>query len=245
MGWTKRLKEDIKSFQKRDPAARSGLEVALFYPGFHAVVTHRIAHYLWTSGWRLSARLISGIGRFFHQIEIHPAARIGRRLVIDHGCGLVIGETAQIGDDVTLYQAVTLGGIAPSRNSRQQRRVKRHPTLKNGVIIGSGAQILGPVTVGAHACVGANAVVLENVAASATVVGVPARQIQSSKRDHAQFVAYGTTADCDGLEKTIARLTEDVRHLRSLVEKENGTTPRPKKEHDAAIKETAHSNTNP
>jgi len=193
----KRLQEDIDAFLARDPAARSRLEIALCYPGFHALLFFRASRALWRRRMFLAARFISQFGRLLTGIEIHPGASIGRRLVIDHGSGVVIGETAEIGDDVTLYQGVTLGGIAPSVDSQSQINVKRHPTLKAGVIVGSGAQILGAITVGARARVGANSVVTRDVPPGSTVVGIPAHALAS--RDQAaceRFSPYGTPGGC-------------------------------------------------
>ena len=212
----KSLRDEIDSMMARDPAARSRLEVLLAYPGFHAVLWHRMAHGAWARGWRLAGRLLSNIGRFLTGIEIHPGARIGRRLFIDHGLGVVIGETAEIGDDVTLYHDVTLGGVAPSVDSSAQVGVKRHPTLENGVIIGSGAQILGPVIVGEGARVGANAVVTKDVPAGVTVVGNPARMIMPrDKRATREFMAYGTPTG--ELADPFLRAIEDLRgHVAAL-----------------------------
>jgi serine O-acetyltransferase len=164
------IKGDIQAVVERDPAARSRLEVLLCYPGIHARLIHRLSHLLWHKGWTLTARFLSHIGRWLTGIEIHPAAVIGRRLLIDHGMGVVIGETAVIGDDVTLYQQVTLGGVSLEPG-------KRHPTVEDGVVIGAGAAVLGPFTVGKGARVGANAVVLKDVPAGVSVVGIPARPI--------------------------------------------------------------------
>jgi serine O-acetyltransferase len=172
-GWRARLREDVATARRRDPAARSTAEVVLAYPGLHALWVHRLAHRLWhVPGLRLPARLVSHAGRSLTGIEIHPAATIGRRFFIDHGMGVVIGETAQVGDDVMLYHGVTLGGRSMSRG-------KRHPTLEDGVLVGAGARILGPVTVGAGAQVGANAVVVRDVPPGAIVVGVPGRVRQA------------------------------------------------------------------
>jgi serine O-acetyltransferase len=186
----KSLREDIDSMMARDPAARSRLEVVLAYPSFHAVLWHRLAHAAWVRNWRLLGRVLSHVGRFLTGIEIHPGAKIGKRLFIDHGMGVVIGETAVIGDDVTIYHDVTLGGVMPSVDSAAQVGVKRHPTLENGVIVGSGAQILGAITVGEGARVGANAVVTKDVPAGVTVVGNPARIVVP--KDKREFLAYGT-----------------------------------------------------
>lgn len=162
--------EDIRAIRERDPAARSDLEVLLAYPGLHAVLFHRLSSRLFREGMPLLARLVSHLGRFFTGIEIHPGATIGKRLFIDHGMGVVIGETAVIGDDVTLYQAVTLGGTGKERG-------KRHPTLGNRVVVGVGAKILGAVEIGDDAKIGGGAVVLRNVPANTTAVGVPARAV--------------------------------------------------------------------
>ncbi|MBI1774619.1 MAG: serine O-acetyltransferase [Proteobacteria bacterium] len=210
----KKLREDIDSIIVRDPAARTRLEVILCYPGFHAVVLHRLAYGAWARGWRLMAACIAYIGRIISGIEIHPGARIGRRLFIDHGLGVVIGETGEIGDDVTLYQGVTLGGTALHKG-------KRHPTLEDGVIVGAGAKVLGPITVGAGARVGANAVVLKDVPPGVTMVGIPARQVLPRARDKApEFVAYGTpTADLpDPVARAIDGLLSEMLQLRARIE---------------------------
>lgn len=192
------VKEDIASVFKRDPAARSSAEVLLNYPGLHAILLHRLAHKLWRANWKLLARCVSSFARFATGIEIHPGAIIGRRFFIDHGMGVVIGETTEIGDDVTLYQGVTLGGTSWNKG-------KRHPTLENDVIVGAGAKILGPFSVGQGAKVGSNAVVTKAVPAGATVVGIPGHVIrkpddEAEKRRAAMakkigFEAYGVTDD--------------------------------------------------
>lgn len=181
--------ETIDSIISRDPAANSRLTVALTYPGFHALMFHRLTYALHRMGLRLIARLISMLARILTGIEIHPAATLGKRLFIDHGYGVVIGETAVIGDDVTLYHAVTLGGTS-------LRGGKRHPTLGNRVIVGAGAKILGPITVGDDARIGANAVVVEHVPAGATMVGVPAHILQSRMAPQG-FTAYGTPSNAE------------------------------------------------
>jgi len=207
------LRAEIDSYVERDPALRSRLEVALCYPGFHALVFHRMANAAWRRGWHLLGRFVSHVGRVLTGIEIHPGARIGKRLFIDHGMGVVIGETAEVGDDVTLYQGVTLGGTSLAKG-------KRHPTLEDGVIVGSGAQILGPFTVGKGARVGANSVVLKAVPPGVTVVGIPA-QI-ASRRDEAPlprsvFDAYGMP--CGGVEDPLGCAIET---LLKRVEELNG-----------------------
>jgi len=204
------LISEIDSIRERDPAARSRLEVMLCYPSFHVMVSHRIASWLWRRNFRLIGRSISQIGRWLTGIEIHPGATIGKRFFVDHGMGVVIGEASEIGDDVTLYHGVTLGGVAPSVDSNNQRNAKRHPTLNDGVIVGSGAQILGPVVVGSHARVGANAVVTKNVEAKCTVVGIPAKVVRRDLDPAVEsvFVAYGTP--CDEWLDPQARTTESV-----------------------------------
>ena len=168
-GWRGRLAEDLQTAAARDPAARSRAELLLAYPGLHAIWLHRLAHAMWAMpALRLPARVLSHLNRSLTGIEIHPGATIGRRFFIDHGMGVVIGETAEIGDDVMLYHGVTLGGLS-------NRRAKRHPTVCDGVLIGAGAQVLGPVVIGERARIGANAVVVRDVPADAVVVGVPGR----------------------------------------------------------------------
>lgn len=166
----KSLREDVEAVFQRDPAARSRLEVVLCYPGVHALIFHRLAHALWRRDWLLAGRFVSQVGRFMTGIEIHPGAVIGRRFFIDHGACVVIGETAVIGDDVTLYHGVTLGGTTWNPG-------KRHPTLGNGVVVGAGAKILGPITVGDNARVAANSVVIDAVRPGMTVVGIPGRMV--------------------------------------------------------------------
>lgn len=171
------MREDVTCVFARDPAARSVLELLTVYPGVHAVILYRVAHGLWRRKLHYLARVISFLARMLTQIDIHPGARIGRRFFIDHGCGVVIGETAEIGDDVTLYHGVTLGATTWSPG-------KRHPTLGNGVVVGAGAKILGPITVGDHARVAANSVVIGDVAAASTVVGIPGRMVRSKDQRH-------------------------------------------------------------
>lgn len=170
-----RMREDIETVRKRDPAARSSTEVALAYAGLHAIWAHRAAHFLWRRGGRVSARVLSQLARFFTGVEIHPGARIGRRFFIDHGMGVVIGETAEIGDDVTIYHGVTLGGTTLSRG-------KRHPTLGDRVTVGAGAKILGNISIGADSKVGANAVAIRSVPENSVIVGFPGRGCGDSDR---------------------------------------------------------------
>ena len=204
-----RLKEDFAAIKKRDPAAHSPLEIVLCYPGFHAVLLHRLTHRLWNAQWRLLARWLSHLGRFLTGIEIHPGATIGRRFFIDHGMGVVIGETATIGDDVTIYHGVTLGGVSMNQGVR-------HPQLGNDVIIGAGAKLLGPIKVGDGARVGSNAVVVDDVASRTTVVGVPAHPVailRNLKEYVQSFDAYGTPRE----DAAADPMLDEVEHLRAMV----------------------------
>jgi len=172
------MNDFLDSIKSRDPAAKSILSIILTYPGVKAIFFHRIASFFYKAGFELIARIISQTSRFFTGIEIHPGAKIGKNLFIDHGMGVVIGETSEIGDNVTMYHAVTLGGILPSVDSNSQRQTKRHPTIKDQVVLGSGAQVLGPITVGRCSKIAANAVVVNDVPEFATMVGVPAKVIK-------------------------------------------------------------------
>lgn len=212
-----RLREDIQSVFHRDPAARNAFEVLTCYPGMHAIWLHRAAHCLWKKDWKWLARLVSNFGRWLTGIEIHPGAKVGRRFFIDHGMGIVIGETAEIGDDVTLYQGVTLGGTSWNKG-------KRHPTLEDGVVVGAGAKVLGPFTVGAGAKIGSNAVVTKAVPAGATAVGIPGRIIvktdveQEARRkamaEKIGFDAYGVSEDMpDPVARAIGQLLD---HLQAV-----------------------------
>ena len=165
----------LQSIIDRDPAAKSKLSLILTYPGVKAVFFHRLAHFFSVAKFDLISRIISQFSRFLTGIEIHPGAKIGKNLFIDHGMGVVIGETSEIGDNVTIYHMVTLGGISPSINSNEQRNIKRHPTLMDNVVVGSGAQILGPVVVGKNSKIGANAVITKNVEENAVMIGIPAK----------------------------------------------------------------------
>ncbi|MGD9600439.1 MAG: serine O-acetyltransferase [Gammaproteobacteria bacterium] len=208
------LREDIRSIFARDPAARNTLELLIAYPGVHALIVHRGSHWLWQHGLKLAARALSHLGRFLTGIEIHPGATIGRRFFIDHGMGVVIGETAEIGDDVTLYHGVTLGGTTWNKG-------KRHPTLGNGVVIGAGAKVLGPIVVGENARVGSNAVVVKDVPPGATVVGIPGRiagadtERRSAREETARklgFDAYGQVKDLnDPLVQAVDALLDHAR----------------------------------
>ena len=191
------MNEFLDSIIKRDPAAKSKLSVILTYPGAKAVFFHRIANFFAIAKFNLVARLISQFSRFLTGIEIHPNAKIGKNLFIDHGMGVVIGETSEIGDNVTIYHMVTLGGISPSINSDDQRNTKRHPTLMDNVVVGSGAQILGPVVVGKNAKIGANAVVTKDVDENSVMVGIPAKNVGEVSTQDENFKPYGITQDSD------------------------------------------------
>ena len=188
------MNEYLQSIIDRDPAAKSKLSLILTYPGVKAIFFHKVANFFATAKFDLVARIISQFSRFLTGIEIHPKAKIGRNLFIDHGMGVVIGETSEIGDNVTIYHMVTLGGISPSINSDSQRQIKRHPTLMNNVVVGSGAQILGPVIVGENAKVGANAVVTKDVPNNAVMIGIPAKNVGTSS---SEFKPYAVTEDSD------------------------------------------------
>ena len=191
------MNDFLESIIKRDPAAKSKLYVILTYPGVKAIFFHKIANFFSIAKFDLIARIISQFSRFLTGIEIHPKAKIGKNLFIDHGMGVVIGETSNIGDNVTIYHMVTLGGISPSINSDDQRNTKRHPTLMNNVVVGSGAQILGPVVIGKNAKIGANAVVTKNVPENAIMVGIPAQNVGESSIDDETFKPYGITEQSD------------------------------------------------
>jgi serine O-acetyltransferase len=223
----KNLREEVDTVLEHDPAARSALEVVMCYPGFHALLFYRVAHFLWRHGWLVLGRWVSHLGRFATGIEIHPGAEIGRRLFIDHGMGVVIGETTVIGDDVTLYQGVTLGGISLLRG-------KRHPTLEDGVIIGAGAKVLGAFRVGRMARIGANAVVLSAVEPGAIMVGIPARKAGEDKKEAQkppQFLPYGTPCDesPDPVACMVAVMAEDIKALKARLAEVESRRETPRK----------------
>lgn len=217
-----RIKEDMRTILERDPAALGPMQVIFSYPGLHALAFHRAAHWCWIQGWYGFARWLSHVGRFCTGIEIHPAARIGRRVFIDHGMGVVIGETAVVGDDCTIYHGVTLGGVSLGRGQ------KRHPTLGKGVVVGAGAKILGGFTVGDNARIGSNAVVVREVPENVTVVGVPARSTKETKKQreqlHSQFMAYGVVPGEDDpyvvkirqLERQLQQQAQMIAQLQKL-----------------------------
>ena len=186
------MSDFLQSIIDRDPAAKSKLSLILTYPGVKAIFFHKIANFFAIAKFDLVARIISHFSRFLTGIEIHPKAKIGKNLFIDHGMGVVIGETSEIGDNVTIYHMVTLGGISPSINSDSQRQIKRHPTLMDNVVVGSGAQILGPVVIGENAKIGANAVVTKDVPNNAVMIGIPARNVGTTSNE---FKPYAVTED--------------------------------------------------
>jgi len=189
------MNDYLQSIIDRDPAAKSKLSIILTYPGVKAIFFHRIANFFSVAKFNLIARIISQFSRFLTGIEIHPKAKIGKNLFIDHGMGVVIGETSEIKNNVTIYHMVTLGGISPSINSNDQRDVKRHPTLEDNVVVGSGAQILGPVIVGKNAKIGANAVVTKDVSENAVMIGIPAKNINTKSETDSSFKPYGIDQD--------------------------------------------------
>lgn len=218
-----RLKEDIDCVFGRDPAARNTLEVLTTYPGLHAILMHRLSHWLWGRGFKWLARMNSHLARWLTGIEIHPGATIGRRFFIDHGMGVVIGETAEIGDDCTLYHGVTLGGTSWEKG-------KRHPTLKEGVVVGAGAKVLGPITIGSNGRVGSNAVVVKDVPDNATVVGVPGRiaggaasaEAAAEREKTAErlgFAAYGQVRDLrDPLSQAVDSMLDHAKSVEQQLE---------------------------
>ncbi len=217
-----RLREDIRCVFERDPAARTTFEVLTTYPGLHAVLFHRLSHRLWRANLKWLARMTSSLARWLTGVEIHPAAKIGRRFFIDHGMGVVIGETAEIGEDCTLYHGVTLGGTS-------WRKGKRHPTLGNDVVVGAGAKVLGPIMVGHGGRIGSNAVVVKDVPPGATVIGVPGHVVHTGKNEQEQrrldiakkigFDAYGTAQDMpDPVENAIVCLLDHVQVMDTKME---------------------------
>ena len=206
------IRDDVAAFRQRDPAAKSDIEIILLYSGFHAILAYRVAHKLYISGHTFSARAVSQIAKFFTGIEIHPGATIGRRLVIDHGMGVVIGETTEIGDDCTIYQGVTLGGTGKDIG-------KRHPTLGKGVLVGAGAKVLGPILIEDNSKVAANAVVLKHIASNSTAVGIPARVVRQEGRrvdDLDQVHIPDPVAQEIGrLEEKLADLTREIEQLKA------------------------------
>jgi serine O-acetyltransferase len=206
-----KLRRDIQAVRERDPAARSTLEVLLCYPGVHALVFHRTAHAMWRRGWKISARLLSHVSRFFTGIEIHPAAKLGSGLFIDHGMGVVIGETAEVGENVTLLQGVTLGGTS-------LKREKRHPTLGDNVVVGAGAKIIGGFKIGDGSRIGAGSVVVREVPTNSVVVGVPGRVTYRDGQRVAGGIDLDQTDLPDPVSKAIEQLVERIRALEAELE---------------------------
>ena len=218
----KNLIQEIDSIIERDPAAGSRLGVVFLYPSFHVMAFYKIGNIFWRYNLKFISRLIMHLARIFTGIEIHPAAKIGPNFFMDHGLGIVIGETTEIGENVTIYQGVTLGGIMPSVESDLQRNQKRHPTIGNNVIIGSGAQILGPINVGDNARIGANSVVSKDVPSDVTVAGVPAREFAKSTKSD-KFLAYAISKnEVDPRERTLNSLIEKVETLEKKIKKIEG-----------------------
>lgn len=213
MRWHELLREDLSIVHERDPATRSTWSILTLHTGFWAVAHYRLQHALWQHGWQWLARLLSCLSRWLTGVEIHPAARAGRRLFIDHGMGIVIGETAELGDDVSIYQGVTLGGTSWSAG-------KRHPTIGHRVIIGAGAKILGDIVVGDDARVGSNAVVVKNVAAKTTVVGIPARTVNKAE-DKDKYTSFEAYAQCHDMTDPVMNMLTTLNERISALEKEN------------------------
>ena len=210
----------IDSYIDRDPAAKGRIETLVTSPGLHSIGIYKLSNFLWSIRLTILARLLSYIGRILTGIEIHPAAKIGERFFIDHGMGVVIGETAEIGNDVTIYHGVTLGGVSPSEDSASQKDKKRHPTLEDKVIIGSGAQILGPITIGANSKVGSNSVVTKDVESNKSVIGNPARYtIVPNSSGVKKFSAYGLSKGDDSRATVVEKLEKDNSDLRNRIEK--------------------------
>ena len=208
----------IDSYIERDPAAKSRVETLLTSPGLHALGLYRLSSFLNSIKLGIIARIVSYLGRFLTGIEIHPGAKIGKFLFIDHGMGVVIGETSTIGDSVTIYHGVTLGGISPSENSDSQKNTKRHPTIMNNVIIGSGAQVLGPVTIGNNSKIGSNSVVTKDVDDNKSVVGIPARYTQNDDDELNAFSAYGLTSGQDRRKIKLDNLVIENQALKERIE---------------------------
>jgi serine O-acetyltransferase len=232
----RKLRSEIACIQERDPAARSAWEMLTCYPGLHAIYLHKLAHWFWLNGLRWLGRFTSHLGRWLTGIEIHPGAKIGSCVFIDHGMGVVIGETAEVGDGCTIYQGVTLGGTSLYRGE------KRHPTLGEGVMVAAGAKVLGGFTVGAGARIGSNAVVVKEVPAGATVVGIPGRIVESKDAlQAARFAAYAVVQDQDdphakAIQSLVAHSQELERALKALQEKLEGIEKDTQKEHLRAVK---------
>ena len=213
-----RIVKMVKAIKQRDPASSSGFWILLMYPSIHVMVFYYISRFLWLRNIKSLSRLIMQFARFLTGIEIHPGAKIGDGFFMDHAMGIVIGETSEIGDNVTIYHGVTLGGIMPAFNSDEQRGTKRHPTIEEGVIIGSGAQILGPITIGSNARVGANSVVLKSIPSDVSVVGIPAHEVEKQKLNN-EFHAYGTAlSDANKMEQSIVNIENEISLLKKKID---------------------------
>jgi len=208
----------VEAIKQRDPASSSGFWILLMYPSIHVMVFYYISRFLWLRNIKSLSRLIMQFARFLTGIEIHPGAKIGDGFFMDHAMGIVIGETSEIGDNVTIYHGVTLGGIMPAFNSDEQRGTKRHPTIEEGVIIGSGAQILGPITIGSNARVGANSVVLKSIPSDVSVVGIPAHEVEKQKLNN-EFHAYGTAlSEANKMEQSIVNIENEISLLKKKID---------------------------
>ena len=213
-----RIVKMIEAIKRRDPASSSSFWILLLYPSIHVMVFYYISRFLWLRNIKSLSRLIMQFARFLTGIEIHPGAKIGDGFFMDHAMGIVIGETAEIGDNVTIYHGATLGGIMPAFKSDEQRGIKRHPTLEAGVIIGSGAQILGPITIGSNARVGANSVVLKSIPNDVSVVGIPAHEVKKQKLNN-EFHAYGTAqSDVNKMEQSISNVENEISLLKKKID---------------------------
>ena len=212
-----RIVKMVEAIKQRDPASSSSFWILLLYPSIHVMVFYYISRFLWLRNIKSLSRLIMQFARFLTGIEIHPGAKIGDGFFMDHAMGIVIGETAEIGDNVTIYHGVTLGGIMPAFKSDEQRGIKRHPTIGEGVIIGSGAQILGPITIGSNARVGANSVVLKSIPNDVSVVGIPAHEVEKQKSNN-EFQAYGTDlSNVNNMDKSISNIENEISLLKKKI----------------------------
>ena len=213
-----RIVKMVEAIKQRDPASSNGFWILLMYPSIHVMVFYYISRFLWLRNIKSLSRLIMQFARFLTGIEIHPGAKIGDGFFMDHAMGIVIGETSEIGDNVTIYHGVTLGGIMPAFNSDEQRGTKRHPTIEEGVIIGSGAQILGPITIGSNARVGANSVVLKSIPSDVSVVGIPAHEVEKQKLNN-EFHAYGTAlSEANKMEQSIVNIENEISLLKKKID---------------------------
>ncbi len=213
-----RIVKMVEAIKQRDPASSNGFWILLMYPSIHVMVFYYISRFLWLRNIKSLSRLIMQFARFLTGIEIHPGAKIGDGFFMDHAMGIVIGETSEIGDNVTIYHGVTLGGIMPAFKSDEQRGTKRHPTIEEGVIIGSGAQILGPITIGSNARVGANSVVLKSIPSDVSVVGIPAHEVEKQKLND-EFHAYGTAlSDANKMEQSIVNIENEISLLKKKID---------------------------